>query len=1484
VTFRHKLPLFVLSLASLACVPAAHAQCAVSGVPVFSGAPVNPDAYGNMFYTETGGSGSVSIQFTAASGCSYYLVSDSPWLTTSQNFPVVNQSASVTVTFNVVFNNGNFRTAHLTVLVNGFSANSVTIDQNSSACQIVITSANPISFPAAGGTATLTFNTGGCLYDGPSFSSNWMNVANGGYGPSAVTFNVLPNTGQARSGTIAFLSPPGQILTVNQAGSGSAPTLTLNCTPAAGPTLVGLYFAASCNGAGGAPPYTWSLATFTSCGNLCSYYGQLPPGISWSFSGSTARFTGTPTVAGPYLYGPQLTDSNGTFVTFTYSGTIAGGPLTLSCLPTTGPTAVGTPYTATCTATGGAPPYAWSIPTGLGSLPPNLMLTPNGSTATISGTPTGAGALGYSYIVQVADSLSATLMQTYSGALSPGSQTPTVTSLSPPSATAGGTGFTMTVNGTGFVSGAIVNWNGAALQTGYIGPNQLLAVVATNLIASPGTAAVTVTSGGVTTGPLNFTINSNTPPLNVNCSPNTGPAAEGVTYLATCTASGGTAPYTWAIGSGALPPGLVPGGTTGSSFTISGTPTSTGSYSYAVKVTDSSLPQQTQSQSYSGTITLPAPSITSLNCTGTNGPSTVGVRYAVTCTAPNGIAPFTWSIGAGALPAGVTLNGSTSGTATISGTPTNAGPYSYTLTVSDSTSPAPLSGLQVFSGSVAQAGSPTITVAPTSLNFSYRPDTGPPVAQSLSVFTTGAAATFTVAVNAIWLSATPLGGQTPGNISISVVNAASLAPGTYTAQVTVTGFNVSPSSLTIPVTLIVEAVPQPQLTLGQTQFAYGLAQGSAPVSGQVLVMNPGGGVLSFTTAVTGCSCVTLSTASGQATAGAPAAVAFTVNPVGLPPATYYSQIVITPSVGQPVTVPVTTAVSSATQSIVLTQTGLLFGAVAQGAAPPSQSFNILNAGQGLMSFTLSAQTLSGGPGWLIVNPPSSSVAAGSISTPVTVSVNPTGLAVGQYYGLVQVLAANAGNSPQVVSVLLNVVDPSQGAIQATPTGVLVGSAAGANLTGTVTLYNLSSQALTYASTISTTDGGNWVLATPSTGTVPAQSSVQVTVSANASLLPSGAGQGVVRFGFSDGIVQSIAVSSLAIAQTSCQSSYLVPTVTGSIGPSFTVTQSQPVSLNVSVVDNCNNIIPLAAVTANFSDGDPSIALVPLGNGVWSGTWTPKTTQAQMNVVIVPTAVIQGAKGIAGSFQLTGTVQPAASAEAPAPAAALNSANVSGSAEISPGSWVTIFGDRLANGTSSANGTFPPSLVGTAVMIGSTALPLDYVSPTQVNALLPYSLTPNTIVSLAVQRSGTISVPIDVTIADVGPAIFTTSGDGTGQGAVVVASSGVLAAPVGAFPGSQPVARGDFLAIYCTGLGAVNNTPADGAPAPSSPPLATTLANPSVTIGGMPAVVSYSGLAPGLVGLYQVNVQVPNNTPTGNAVNLSITVGSLTSNTVTVAVQ
>src|ERR1019366_8993680 len=88
---------------------------------------------------------------------------------------------------------------------------------------------------------------------------------------------------------------------------------------------------------------------------------------------------------------------------------------------------------------------------------------------------------------------------------------------------------------------------------------------------------------------------------------------------------------------------------------------------------------------------------------------------------------------------------------------------------------------------------------------------------------------------------------------------------------------------------------------------------------------------------------------------------------------------------------------------------------------------------------------------------------------------------------------------------------------------------------------------------------------------------------------------------------------------------------------------------------------------------------------------------------------------------------------------------------------------------------------------------------------------------------------------------------------------------------------------CTGLGAVTNQPETGAAAPSNP-LAVTITKPSVTIGSVPAQVLFSGLAPGSVGEYQVNALVPSNAPTGDAVQVILSIGSATSNAVEIAVQ
>ena len=90
-------------------------------------------------------------------------------------------------------------------------------------------------------------------------------------------------------------------------------------------------------------------------------------------------------------------------------------------------------------------------------------------------------------------------------------------------------------------------------------------------------------------------------------------------------------------------------------------------------------------------------------------------------------------------------------------------------------------------------------------------------------------------------------------------------------------------------------------------------------------------------------------------------------------------------------------------------------------------------------------------------------------------------------------------------------------------------------------------------------------------------------------------------------------------------------------------------------------------------------------------------------------------------------------------------------------------------------------------------------------------------------------------------------------------------------------------IYCTGLGAVTNQPATGAAAPNDP-LAMTITLPRVMIGNAPAKVQFSGLAPGYAGLYQVNAEVPAETSSGTAVTVTILVGEVASNTVTIAVQ
>ena len=219
------------------------------------------------------------------------------------------------------------------------------------------------------------------------------------------------------------------------------------------------------------------------------------------------------------------------------------------------------------------------------------------------------------------------------------------------------------------------------------------------------------------------------------------------------------------------------------------------------------------------------------------------------------------------------------------------------------------------------------------------------------------------------------------------------------------------------------------------------------------------------------------------------------------------------------------------------------------------------------------------------------------------------------------------------------------------------------------------------------------------------------------------------------------------------------------------------------------------------------------------------------------------------------------------------------ARLAPGSIAAVFAGRLASGEGRAEALpLPTSLAGLQVLIDGEPAPLYFAGPEQANLLIP--LTAAGEIEIAASDGCATSSPVRVQLAPAAPALFTVEQTGTGQAAALIAGSGQLA---GAFPG-RPVRRGEVLELYLAGLGAVLNAPDPGAAGPSSP-LARTLSLPIVRLGGVQADVLFSGLAPGLAGVYQVNVRVSDSVPSGGAVSLTVEMlGAVSQAGVTVGIE
>ena len=205
-----------------------------------------------------------------------------------------------------------------------------------------------------------------------------------------------------------------------------------------------------------------------------------------------------------------------------------------------------------------------------------------------------------------------------------------------------------------------------------------------------------------------------------------------------------------------------------------------------------------------------------------------------------------------------------------------------------------------------------------------------------------------------------------------------------------------------------------------------------------------------------------------------------------------------------------------------------------------------------------------------------------------------------------------------------------------------------------------------------------------------------------------------------------------------------------------------------------------------------------------------------------------------------------------------------SQDMAPGGLITVFGTQLSPVNMATNQLPLPTALGdSCLVINGTAVPMLFVSPQQINAQLPFNASGDE--TLVLYTPGGVSNNYNLTLTSEAPSVFLSgvAGPETGIATVVRSANHQLVTP------TNPIHPGDQIVIYATGLGATSPPVQAGAAAPSKP-LAVVTDTPVVTLGGIALTLEFAGLAPGEVGVYQIDVSVPGSVAPGMSVPLTIT--------------
>jgi uncharacterized protein (TIGR03437 family) len=580
---------------------------------------------------------------------------------------------------------------------------------------------------------------------------------------------------------------------------------------------------------------------------------------------------------------------------------------------------------------------------------------------------------------------------------------------------------------------------------------------------------------------------------------------------------------------------------------------------------------------------------------------------------------------------------------------------------------------------------------------------------------------------------------------------------------------------------------------------------------------------------------------------------------GLLPGTYAANITInaSPSINSPQSVGVFLNVASSgggggVPTISASPTFLTFSYTPGSALPTSQLLNV-NVADG-SGFLVTSSTNDGGT-WLTVSP----TQASSTPAQLTVSVNPAGLTAGTYGGTINLIGIlqlsvpvtlTIGTSPITVAPTALTFNVPQNFGVSAPQFLAVTTAS------PVTIY------------ASATSDSNWLQTDIASGTTPAVVPVKVNVG---------------------NLAQGTYTGSVTVQQTPANSANIPVTLV--VGPPAVISIA-PASLGLAYT--LGDPSPITQ-TVRINSLSTTPQTFTLATKLITGTGWLTATANVLTTPSVVTATVNATGLTPGTYLGSIIVTPSGSANpqlisvaltvsaAPTPViTAVQSAASGAPGTVAPGELVTIVGRGIGPHAlvsfTPVNNSVPTTLGNTTVTFDGVAAPIIYASSSATTVQVPYSITPGTPTNLRVTYTTSPSAVIPVATQAIYPGLFSLDSTGKGQGAILNEDFSVNSP-------ANPAPRGSTIVLFGTGEGVVTPPMKTGQFVPLTPPFPVPAVNPVVYFRGVQGTVLYAGEAPGSVsGVFQINVQIPNNIPVG-AIPLQAAFGGIaTQSGLTVAVQ